>query len=516
MKKVFSIFLSFFKWTSIVVGLPFVLWIAYTAFMAAFAKDGTDVSKKDLDFKFKLKETNSPETLPNILLINADDLGYGDLSSYGSTAIKTPNIDQIAANGIKFTNHYSSGAVCSPSRAGLLTGRYPIRSGFTSVIQPDDWPFKNKFVNRIAKVFNDLGASDHGQESYVNGIPHIEITLPEALRQKGYATGIAGKWHLGDPKHNPEFSPLMHGFDDWIGINAANDEQPVALLDGNKVIRDNITTNQEDFTQIFADRAISFIEKNKAKPFFYYLSFTAAHQPLYPSKNFKGKSQAGPFGDVVEEMDFYIGKVLETLDKNGLSDNTIIIFTSDNGPWYEGSAGSLRGTKGQPFEAAFKVPLIVSWKNKIKPNSIADARIMNIDIFPTLLSAAGLETPQDRIIDGINIMDILTSKSQKSPHDKLFFYHYEDPAAVLVGDWKYIDNPNTYVWPVPVNKKGTLTEKMSVDIFGTMNPYLYNLKTDPNEDYNTARNYPQKVDSMQKVVNNWKIDMAKNREGWKR
>ena len=217
-----------------------------------------------------------------------------------------------------------------------MTGRYPLRSGFTSIATPDDWVFQLKFVNRIGKLFNYVGVSDHGQDSYVNGLPHKEITIAEALKQRGYATGAAGKWHLGDFKHVPEFNPMRHGFDDWLGINSANDERPVALLDQYKVVRDNIMDNQEDFTQLFAERAMSFIEKNKEKPFFYYLAFTAPHQPLLPSANFKGKSKGGVFGDVVQEMDFYVGKVLESLEKQGLADNTIVIFTSDNGPWFEG------------------------------------------------------------------------------------------------------------------------------------------------------------------------------------
>ena len=515
MKKSLTIILSIFKWLSIAIGLPIVLWLLYSAFASAFGSSGTDVSKKDLDFKFTLKETTKPDKLPNILLINADDLGYGDLSCYGSTCIQTPNIDKIAANGLKFINHYTSGAVCSPSRAGLMTGRYPIRAGFTSIATPDDWVFQLKFVNRIGKLFNYVGTSDHGRDSYVNGIAHKEITIAEALKQKGYATGAAGKWHLGDFKHVPEFNPIRHGFDDWLGINSANDERPVALLDRDKVVRDNIMDNQEDFTQLFAERAIDFMGKNKEKPFFYYLAFTAPHQPLLPSANFKGKSKGGAFGDVVEEMDFYVGKVLENLEKQGLADNTIVLFTSDNGPWFEGSSGGLRGGKGQPFDGAFKVPLLVSWKNHIKPNTSTSARVSNMDIFPTLLSIVGLATPEDRIIDGKNITDILTGKSQASPHDKLFFYHYDDPAAVLVDNWKYYENANTYVWPVPVNRRGNFSEIITRKLMGNLDKTLFNLNQDPNEDYNVSQHFPQKVDSMQRLIDDWKTVMATNIEGWK-
>lgn len=515
MKKTFTIIISTFKWLSIAIGLPIVLWLSYSAFVSAFGSSGTDVSKKDLDFKFTLKETAKPDKLPNILLINADDLGYGDLSCYGSTCIQTPNIDKIATNGLKFINHYTSGAVCSPSRAGLMTGRYPLRSGFTSIATPDDWVFELKFVNRIGKLFNYVGVSDHGQDSYVNGLPHKEITIAEALKQRDYATGAAGKWHLGDFKHVPEFNPMRHGFDDWLGINSANDERPVALLDQYKVVRDNILDNQEDFTQLFAERAMSFMEKNKEKPFFYYLAFTAAHQPLLPSANFKGKSKGGVFGDVVQEMDFYVGKVLESLEKQGLADNTIVLFTSDNGPWFEGSSGGLRGGKGQPFDGAFKVPLLVSWKNHIAPNTSTTARVSNMDLFPTLLSVAGLTPPEDRIIDGKNIIDILTGKSQASSHDKLFFYHYEDPAAVLVDGWKYYPNANTYVWPVPVNRRGNFSELTTRKLMGDLDKTLFNLNQDPNEDYNVSHHYPSKVDSMQRLIDDWKASMAANQAGWK-
>lgn len=514
MKKIFLGIFSVLKWAAVIIGLPFVIWLCYIA-VVSFQPFSKDVSTKDLDFKLKLKEIQQSGKQPNILIILADDLGYGDLSCYGSKSIKTPNIDKIAQNGVSFTNHYTSASICSPSRASLMTGRYAIRSGFTSVIPPTDWDFTKKVFVRMGKTMNDVGASDHGKESFYNGLPHKEITIAQALKQKGYATGITGKWHLGDMKDHPEFNPMHYGFDDYMGINAANEEYPVALFDKYKLVKDNIREDQEEFTQIFAERAIQFITQNKDKPFFYYLSFTAPHIPLVPSKNFRGKSNGGIFGDVVEEMDFYIGKVMQSLEEQGLADNTIILFSSDNGSWYQGSTGGLRGGKGQIYEGSFKVPFMVSWKGHTPPNTTCDATVMNFDIFPTLLNIVGLENPQDRIIDGKNILDLWTGKSKESPHDKLFFYHYDQPEAVWVkNDWKYYSNPSHYVWPTPVDRVGTVTEKMTHEFFGDRSSNLYNLKLDPTESYNLSEHYPARIDSMSKLLMSWKAEMANNTEGW--
>lgn len=500
---------------SLLITIPLLIGLGYILFSSAFFSMNKDVSKEDLDFKFSLKEKSKTDKLPNILLINADDLGYGDLGCYGGNAIRTPNIDRIAANGMRFTNHYTSNAICSPSRAGLLTGRYPIRMGFTSVLYPEDWTYHMKVVNKIGKVLNDVGAADHGKECYVNGLPHKEITLAEALKQKGYATCLSGKWHLGDMKFRKEFNPKYHGFDKFFGVNSTNDLLPVVLIDDEKVIRSNIRENQEDFSQLFAHNAIQFIEQNKDKPFFCYMAFTAPHEPLVPSKEFRGKSKAGLFGDVVEEMDHYIGQILENLEKNGLDENTIILFTSDNGPWYEGSTGGLRGGKGQAFEGGFKVPLLVSWKNKILPNSVAKARVSNLDIFPTLLDIVGLDLPNDRIIDGKNISDILFGKTDQTPHEKIIFYQYEKPIALIMNDHKYYTNYHSYTWPVPLNKNGTFTYTLTKKHMGKNTRYLFNLNTDADENYNIIHHQANRSNDMQKALDEWDINLKNNTGGWK-
>lgn len=511
MKKI----LSLFQWLSFIICLPLFVWLAYAFFTAAFFSLSDDVSKKDLGFKFSLKSTNETVSLPNILLINTDDIGYGDIGCYGGTAIATPNIDRIAANGMRFTNHYTCNGICSPSRFGLMTGRYPVRGGFHSVLYPEDWSYMMKTKSKLAKLFKMLGVIDHGKECTVNGLPHKEITLAEALKQKGYATGIAGKWHLGDMKHKKEFNPRFHGFDDFLGINTTNDLLPVVLFDNYKLIRDNIHENQEDFSQIFADRAIQFIKKNGQKPFFYYLSFTAAHEILVPEPQFKGKSKAGPYGDVVEGMDYHVGRVLDTLEQLKLDDNTIVIFTSDNGPWYNGSTGGLRGGKGVAFEGGFKVPFLISWKKYIPQNSVSTARCINLDVFPTILSLAGLELPEDRIIDGKNISDLLLGKSKDSPHDKILFYQYEKVMAILTGHYKYYPNQPTHKWPIPLNNQGTLTYALVKEYSGNKSEMLFNLETDPNENYNVLVHEKGRALKMKNLIDSWVKDIEANTGGWK-
>ena len=281
---------------------------------------------------------------PNFVIILADDLGYGDLESYGTKAIRTPNLDRLAQEGVRFTEFYASASVCSPSRAGLLTGRYPVRTGVSYIIFASEISLAHRFNLALTRLSTHLGVSEF-HDSFVNGLPDSEITIPEALKVAGYATGMVGKWHLGDFSHDRKFLPTRHGFDFFEGMPHSNDEFPVAYFRNDQEITPNIGLDQEHLTADFTKAAIQFIDVNKDRPFFLYVAEKDVHIPFFPSKNFKGRSAAGPFGDAAEELDWSAGEIIKALDARGLRDNTLVIFTSDNGAWFDGSTEGLRDAR---------------------------------------------------------------------------------------------------------------------------------------------------------------------------
>ncbi|HPK46128.1 MAG TPA: sulfatase-like hydrolase/transferase, partial [Spirochaetota bacterium] len=341
------------------------------------------------------------KSLPNIIIILADDMGYGDLGCYGSRAINTPNIDRLAQQGMRFTDFYCASPLCSPSRAGLLTGRYPLRTGITFPLQPGKDTFMRKIVKELGYIFGALGVVDlHGAKNLVNGLPHSEITIAHALKLRNYATCAVGKWHLGDFVVDESYHPHHYGFDRFVGFNASNDDWPVSFYKDKKMIVQDIGLNQQQYTGVFTNEAIAFINESKRKPFFLYLSHKDPHQPCFPSKPFEGSTNAGPHGDSIAEVDWSVGQIIQTLKKNNIYENTLVIVTSDNGPWFDGSTGGLRGRKGESYEGGCRVPMIASWPGVIKAGSVCEEPAMNIDFFPTFCNLAGLTLPMDRIIDG--------------------------------------------------------------------------------------------------------------------
>ena len=474
----------------------------------------------DLDVSHELdvgKLITSAEPLlgyrPNIVIINADDLSYGDLGCYGGGSIKTPNIDRLAKEGMRFTDFYSCNALCSPSRVGLLTGRYPQRSGVTWPIWPKDESFKRSMVQSLGHMIGKLGVTDMGTPSKLEGLPNDEITLSEALRVAGYKTGMVGKWHLGDFSKQPEYNPLMHGFDHFFGVPHSNDMFPCSLYSNKEEIEVDIGLDQAKLTGLYTNKAVEFIENSKDAPFFFYFAHTFPHQPLYASEQFKGKSLGGLYGDAVEEIDWSVGKVLDCLKENGLENNTLVIFTSDNGPWFEGSPGSLRGRKGQSYEGGFRVPMIAKFPAYIPPKSVCEQPVMNIDIFPTCLRLAGLNSPPDRIIDGKDINGLLTAKSGSSVHETLFFYHQDELEGIRIGRWKYFRNINHYVYPVPVDKETKPLGRMGRGRLGKW-PLLYDMENDPGENYNVIDTYPEIGRRMLDEMQKWENEMALNPGGW--
>jgi arylsulfatase A-like enzyme len=320
---------------------------------------------------------------PNVVIILADDLGYGDLGCYGHPQFKTPNIDRLAATGARLTQFNAPAPYCAPTRASLLTGRYPFRHGLTGNPAPD------------------------GQRAEENTLhlPTSEITLAQLFKGTGYATGMVGKWHLGHAR--PEWLPTHRGFDEYLGIPYSNDMRPVQLLEGDRPVEYPLA--QADLTQRYTARALDFIERNRSRNFFLYLAHAMPHKPLAASAAFYQKSGDGLYGDVMAELDGSVGQVMEKLRALGLADNTLVIFTSDNGPYFGGRTGGLRGMKASSYEGGYRVPLIAHWPGKISAGHVNHAPAVMMDLFTTTLKAAGIAPPADRVIDGRDLLPQFTS-----------------------------------------------------------------------------------------------------------
>ena len=391
---------------------------------------------------------------PNFIVILADDLGYGDIGSYGATLIKTPNIDKLAAQGVQLNSFYASANVCTASRGGLLTGRYPIRLNL---------------VADVARPTNDIGLASE------------ELTIAEALGKEGYSTALVGKWHLGEEAHR---NPTLHGFDEFFGLLHSNDMAPVELYEGTKKIE--FPVDQTQLTKRYTARAQQFITRNKDQPFFLYLSHAFPHVPLFASAEFSGRSEAGLYGDVVEELDWSTGEVMKTLAELDLDDNTLVIFTSDNGPWWEGSAGQYRDRKGSSWEGGLRVPFIARWPAQIAAGLVSTEPAMNIDLLPTFAAAANATIASEVILDGKDILPMLKNTS-KSPHEVLYLFDKDRIAGVRQGQWKLVveskyqfllnrfDHPSSYYGPVGL---------------------LFNLEKDPSETYSYSRENPAVVERL--------------------
>ncbi len=464
---------------------------------------------------------------PNIVVIFADDLGYGDLGCYGGRAIRTPNLDRMAREGTRFTDFYASNSLCSPSRAGLLTGRYAHRTGVTWPVQSGRDTFMRKLMVRVGLMFGSLGMLDmRGGRSIAKGLPLSEITIAGALKTAGYSTACIGKWHLGDFTTYGDYLPNKHGFDHFLGFNGANDDFPVAFWRNDKEITNDIGLDQGKYTGLFTKEAVSFIEGAGNKPFFLYLCHKDPHQPCIPSKRFEDRSEGGRYGDTVEELDWSVGQVLDCLRRNGLEENTLVLFTSDNGPWYDGSPGACRGRKGQSFDGGYRVPLIARWPGKIPAGGVCGEPAMGIDFFPTFLHLAGLGLPTDRVIDGKNMWGLLGGGEKKTPHEALYFFHHDELEGVRSGQWKYFRYINTYTWPIPTDKPNTFAginaggrdykpegSDISVPTMATW-PLLYNIKLDRGESYNVAKKYPAVANRMRAMLERFEAEFTKNPRGW--
>lgn len=396
---------------------------------------------------------------PNIIVILADDMGLGDVGAYGSRTIRTPNIDRIGREGVQLSNFFASANVCTPSRAGLLTGRYPARSGLAAgVIFPH---------------------SDYG-------LPATMATLPDILRKAGYRTAMLGKWHLGA---SDAAWPTAHGFDSFWGVPYSNDMKPLPLYRGKSVIEPVLT--QETFSQRMVAEARAVITAPSDKPFFLYVAHISPHVPLRPGPAFRGKSGAGVYGDAVEEVDWTTGEILKAVKAAGKDRDTILVFTSDNGPWWEGSAADRRGGKGGTFEGGYAVPMLVRWPGQIRPRTQSAAIAMNIDLMPTLAALAGAAVPEG--LDGRDIMPVLKGAA-RSPHDHLLFFANDTIAAVRTQDWRMVVSAYYQTYFAPLDASGYRL--------------LFSTRDGPAEQYSLADRYPQVVERLQGVIDTARAEFS--------
>lgn len=477
-------------------------------FVGCAASDDVDTPVEPASVIHRLERADGDE-LPNIVIIMADDLGYGDLGSYGGRAIRSPRIDALAQAGVRLTDFHSSDSVCTPSRAGLLTGRYPARMGLDVPLMPEEMSLSHTITVGIGYLAGKLGLIDLATEGKATGLHADEITLAEALRIAGYATGMVGKWHLGDYASNPAHNPLEHGFDFYFGVPYSNDMHPFPLYRNREKLLENVD-DQSILTGRYTEEALRFIESSHDGPFFLYVAHTFPHRPLFASDAFSS-SEGGVFGDTVEEIDWSVGELMAALERHGIADDTLVIFTSDNGPWYQGSSGRFRGRKGQSYEGGHRVPFIARWPRRIPAGTVSNEPAMNIDVFPTCLSLAGLSLPDDRIIDGRNMQELLTADG-RSPHEVFYFYHQGELEGIRVAEWKYFRSINHYVWPLPLNEKlGGISEHTRGPL-----PLLFNLATDPGESYDLTAKHPDVAAELEEKMNEWEAALTADPKGWKR
>jgi len=420
-----------------------------------------------------------PADLPNLLILLADDLGYGDLES---PAVDTPNLERLAASGARLTSFYASASVCTPSRAGLLTGRYPVRT---------------LLPNPLMSTYDAMNLVMHliGRYSYgVGGIPADELLLPELLQRRGYRTGLVGKWHLGGTRGH---LPNERGFDSFYGVLWSNDDPPYAVYRDREVAVP-APADQNLLTGDFTRAAQEFVRAHAAEPFFLYLAYPMPHIPIHASAEFRGRSAAGLYGDAVEELDWGVGQVLDTLDELGLAGRTLVVFSSDNGPWWQGNPGYARGRKLLTFEGGFRVPFLAAWPGVIPAGASSAEMSMNIDLFATCLQLAGIPLPADRIIDGRDMLPLL-AEGAPSPHETLLYYETRKLVALRYRQWKYhrrFRTENAAFWPL------------------VQGPFLFDLHRDPNESYSLIESEAELAAEMAARLARAEAEMAANLRGW--
>jgi arylsulfatase A-like enzyme len=407
------------------------------------------------------------EKPPNIVFIYADDLGYGDLGCYGSRAIRTPNLDRMAREGLRCTDFYSVSPVCTPSRAALMSGRYAARMGAAQM-----------------HLSNVLTADDSA------GLPKDTTTIAEALKKRGYATAAIGKWHLGVTEG---YRAVDRGFDCYFGIPYSNDMQPSVLLRNAEKIEEPV--QQDTLTRRYTAETTGFIQNSKGRPFFVYLAHTMPHIPLHASEDSRGKSAGGLYGDVVEEIDWSAGEVLDAIRRAGLDRQTLVAFASDNGPWYQGSSSPLRGRKGSTYEGGIRVPGIFRWPGHIPAGTVTAEPVCTLDIFPTAAALSGYSDPANAAslpLDGRGILPLLTGRQKKIPERLLLFFDSVYLQSARCGRCKI----HVSRWRVPRYTAGYSDKANAI----LARPELYDLSVDPAESYDLAQDRPDAVRDLQNRI----------------
>ena len=436
---------------------------------------------------------------PNVVVIFMDDMGYGDIGPFGAEGYATPHLDRMAKEGRIFTDFYVTQAVCSASRAGLLTGCYNVRVGILGALGPKS----------------------------AHGINANEVTIAEICKQKDYATACYGKWHLG---HHKKFLPMQHGFDDYFGLPYSNDMWPyhpgvahlpikqrlkrwphLPLIDNNEIVNPKVTgKDQEQLTTQYTERAVEFIEANKKQPFFLYVPHSMVHVPLYVSDKFKGKSERGLFGDVMMEVDWSVGQILDALRRNDLAENTLVVFTSDNGPWlsygdHAGTAGPLREGKGTMFDGGCRESTIMWWPGTVPAGTKCHEPAMTIDILPSVAELAGAELPEHRI-DGKSIVPLIKGEADAtSPHEAYYFYYGTQLQAVRMGNWK-LHFPHGY--RTMAGRKGGTGGKPTAYSQAKIELSLFDLSSDIGEETNVADKHPEVVKQIQDLADKMRAELG--------
>jgi len=424
---------------------------------------------------------------PNVVIIFCDDVGYADIGVFGAKGYETPNLDRMAAEGVKFTDFYAAASSCTPSRAALMTGCYPQRVSLPNVIGPD------------AKI----------------GISDDEQTIAETLKPLGYATACYGKWHLG---HHPKFLPTRHGFDEYFGLPYSNDMWPyhptnksfpdLPLIEGERIIEYN--PDQTQLTTWYTERAVRFIEKNKDRPFFLYVPHSMAHVPLFVSDKFKGKSERGLYGDVMMEIDWSVGQILSTLKRLDIDEKTLVIFCSDNGPWlsygdHAGSAEPLREGKGTSFDGGHREPTVMRWPGTIPAGIVCDEPASTMDILPTIAKLTGAKLPAHRI-DGKDIRPLMMGvRGAKSPHEAFFYYRGFALEAVRSGKWK-LHLPHSY--RTLAGRPGGTGGRPAKYEQAKIGPALFDLENDIGEQHDVSARYPEVVERLMALADKIRQDLG--------
>ena len=406
-------------------------------------------------------EEVQPPPRPNFVVIFVDDMGWGDLSSFGAEYIETPNIDSIGKDGLTMPQFYAGSNVCSPSRAALLTGRYAPRSGMQFVTRPhSDW-----------------------------GLPGEEVTIAEMLRDAGYATGMVGKWHLG---HRLEFWPTEQGFESFLGVPYSNDLEPFSLYRGTEMVEPEIDQTQLEDT--YATEAERFIAEHADEPFFLYYASNFPHRPLFfPPENTGRSGPAGDYGDTVETIDDSVGRILAALDENGLRENTVVVFTSDNGPWFQGSNGPFKGHKGDTNEGGYRVPFLLRWPAGVAAGTHNDDISMATDLLPSFAKLSGAQVPQDRVIDGRDVTAMWTSGAQ-TPHELLYFINNNGLAAVRSPRFKLL---------LSEYYRASLIDFQRYTV-----PRLFDMEADPQERYDVANRFPEEYAWLMSLADQMSAEIA--------